>query len=335
MKVRIHYPLAALEWAELRLRSDAGWDESLRPKRVNRERTRFEFELDDGAPFRYFKPVLEGNGALHWSQGDNFLALRERREPLDVYPHFAPDASCHVCDAHRVPSSFEERGYEARVFLPPGYDENPLQRFPVLYLQDGQNLFFAGEAARGRAGGKHWRIAETLGVLESMCLIRPVIAVGIYPRDRMQEYTRPGYESYGRFLVEELVPWVEQHYRALEGPEHTAVMGSSLGGVVSFYLGWQYPEVFGQVGAMSATFGYRDDLLERVLSEEKRPLRIYLDSGWPRDNFEMTRSMTAALRSRGYHEGRDLLYLAFPDGRHEEESWAVRAHLPFQFFFGE
>jgi predicted alpha/beta superfamily hydrolase len=126
---------------------------------------------------------------------------------------------------------------------------------------------------------------------------------------------------------------IDAGYRTLSGPADTAVMGSSLGGVVSFYLGWEYPEVFGQVGALSAAFGFADDLLARVLTEKKRALRIYLDSGWPHDNYEVTRSMAAALRRRGLREGQDFLYLAHPDGRHEEDSWARRCHLPFQFFF--
>jgi enterochelin esterase-like enzyme len=73
-----------------------------------------------------------------------------------------------------------------------------------------------------------------------------VIVVGICPNERMTEYTLPGYEDYGRFLVETLKPMVDAKYRTLSGPTDTAVMGSSLGGVVSFYLGWQWPDVFGK-----------------------------------------------------------------------------------------
>jgi predicted alpha/beta superfamily hydrolase len=326
MRVRVHYPLDA---GELRLRSDLDWERDLVAAKVDRQRRRFEFELDDALPFRYFKPVLATSSETRWSRGENFLALRERRRPLDVFPYFSEDSSCHVCTLLEVPSSYEERGYDVRVFLPPGYDENELQRFPVLYMQDGQNLFFPGEAPRG----KHWRVAETLALLERMSLVRQVIVVGVYPRERMQEYTQPGYETYGRFMARELKPYIDSRYRTLADPEATAVMGSSLGGVVSFYLGWQYPEVFGQVGALSSTFGYQDDLLARVLSEPCRRIRVYLDSGWPRDNYEATRSMATALRRRGLCEGKDLLYLAHPEARHEEEAWAARCHVPFQFFF--
>jgi predicted alpha/beta superfamily hydrolase len=73
--------------------------------------------------------------------------------------------------------------------------------------------------------------------------------------------------DYGRFLVETLKPLIDAKYRTLTEPTATAVMGSSLGGVVSFYLGWQRPEVFGKLGCLSSTFTYRDDLLKRVSTQ--------------------------------------------------------------------
>jgi len=150
----------------------------------------------------------------------------------------------------------------------------------------------------------------------------------------MADYTRPGYERYGRFLVERVKPWVDETYRTLAGPADTVAMGSSLGGVVSLYLAWQWPEVFGNAACLSSTFGYRDDLHARIEGEPKRPIKVYLDSGWPGDNYETTRAMRNALRVRGYRDGEDLFYLAFPHAHHDEASWAMRAHIPFQFFFG-
>ena len=105
------------------------------------------------------------------------------------------------------------------------------------------------------------------------------------PDDRIH---LPGYEDYGRFLAETLKPLIDAKYRALPGPTDTAVMGSSLGGVVSFYLAWRWPEIFGKAACLSSTFTYRDNLLERVAEEPKRDLKIYLDSGWPGDNYEAT-----------------------------------------------
>jgi predicted alpha/beta superfamily hydrolase len=164
---------------------------------------------------------------------------------------------------------------------------------------------------------------------------RKVIVVGIHPNDRMNEYTLPGYEDYGRFLVETLKPLIDAKYRTVAGPATTAVMGSSLGGVVSFYLGWQWPEVFGKIACLSSTFTYRDDLLQRVSKEPKRKIRIYLDSGWPGDNYEATRSMRDRLMWKGYRPGSELSYLAFPEAKHDENAWAARSPIPFQFLFGK
>jgi enterochelin esterase-like enzyme len=90
-------------------------------------------------------------------------------------------------------------------------------------------------------------------MLDKMNAIEEVIVVGIRPNNRMNEYTQPGYEDYGRFMVETLKPLVDAKYRTLAGPINTAVMGSSLGGVVSFYLGWQWPEIFGKIACLSST----------------------------------------------------------------------------------
>jgi len=308
------------------LRCEPDWCRDVEPVAESRHQGWFDFRLDHDTPFLYFKPLLVDDRGEHWAQGDNALALPGGQTPLELWPHFFEDSTCSVCNVHEVGDGDR---HSVRVFYPPGYAENVLESYPVLYMQDGQNLFFPDEAF----GGQHWKVEETLGVLTSMNLIQKAIVVGVYPNDRGTEYTLPGYETYGRWMVEELVPWVRRRYRTLDGPERTAVLGSSLGGVVSFYLGWRYPEVFGNVGAMSSTFGYRDDLLERVANEPRRPLRIYLDTGWPRDNYEVNRLMRRQLVARGYVEGVNLLYLAFPEAAHNEGAWAMRAHVPFQFFF--
>lgn len=322
LKVRVHYPPGADLW----LRAEPDWEADIAAVRRDVERGISWFELSGGAPHLFFKPVLRRDGQVVWAQGENCLSLRGA-EPLDVFPYFDADTSCHVCDKHVVPASFEARGYEVRVFLPPGYDENTLESFPVLYAQDGQNLFFAGEAY----GGRDWRLRETLAVLDSMNLLRRVIVAGIHSRDRDRDYTDPGYEAYGEFVARELKPWVDGRYRTRPGPKDTAAMGSSLGGVVSLHLGWRWPEVFGAVACLSSTFGYRDDLLERVARGPRPSLRIYLDSGWPGDNYEATRAMHQALLASGFVDGRDVLHLAFPRAMHDEDAWGARAHLPLQF----
>ena len=202
---------------------------------------------------------------------------------------------------------------------------------PVLYMHDGHNLFFKEEAFVGIS----WRADEVLDILDKMNAIEEVIVVGIYPDDRTSEYTLPGYQQYGHFLVETLKPLIDAKYRTLAGPSDTAAMGSSLGGVVSFYLGWQWPDVFGKIACLSSTFTFRDDLLQRVRDEAKRNIKIYLDSGWPGDNYEATRSMRDRLIWKGYRPGSELFYLAFPEAKHDENARAERSPIPFQFLFGK
>jgi len=311
-------------------RAVAGIDD---PDRSSGSRTGcgWEFLIKTDRPYFYFKPVLLRKDGAQWSRGENFLAVVTSGAPIEVHPYFREDTHCSVCELMPPLASASGREHRFRVFLPPGYYENTLKKYPVLYMHDGHNLFFKEEAFAGNT----WRADEVLTMLDKMNAIEEVIAVGIHPNDRMSEYTLPGYEDYGRFLVEKLKPLIDAKYRALGGPANTAVMGSSLGGVVSFYLGWQWPDVFGKVACLSSTFTFRDDLLERISLEAKREIRIYLDSGWPGDNYEATRGMRDRLIWKGYRPGSELFYLAFPEAKHDENAWATRSPIPFQFLFGK
>src|SRR3989440_5778673 len=324
--IRVVYPTGD---AKMVLRTEQNWDANIEPVGQNHCVSKFAIETE--RPYFYFKPVLLRDNTAQWSRGENFLAVATSGAPLDIHPYFIEDTRCSVCQVMSPLASAAGREHRFRVFLPPGYHENTLKKYPVLYMHDGQNLFLKEEAFLGNT----WRTDEVLGVLDRMNAIEEVIVAGIYPDERMTEYTLPGYEDYGRFLVETLKPLVDAKYRTLSGPNDTAVMGSSLGGVVSFYLGWQWPDVFGKVACLSSTFAYRDDLLERVFVEPKRKLQIYLDSGWPADNYEPTRSMRDRLIWKRYRPGSELFYLAFPEAKHDENAWATRSPIPFQFLFGK
>lgn len=324
--IRVHYPL---QNGRMVLRTDQDWNRNIEASKDAVGDDNFSFTIQTENPFVYFKPVIVDGEQLRWSVGDNFLALADAGKPRDIYPYFSETDTCSVCEVQTLVSSTNGDSLSFRVFLPPGYYENPLKTYPVLYMQDGQNLFFSDEAF----GGEHWRMLETMAVLDSMYAIEQVIVVGIYPNSREHNYTSPGWESYGRFIVEQLKPTIDTNYRTDTKPQNTAVIGSSLGGVVSLYLAWEYPDVFGMAGCMSSTFGWRDDLFSRISNGSKRNIRIYLDSGWPADNFEVTRNMRALLDKKGYGSNNDLLYFAFPRAAHNEQFWAMRSHIPFQYFF--
>ncbi len=326
LTITVRYPTTDT----ITLRTEDDWDREIQPLRAETKDGAAVFKLKADRPHLYYKPVLLDSATPLWSQGPNFLAVSGQERTLEAFPYFKADTECSVCALNFIDSKLMGQRYDLRVFLPPGYYENTLHRYPVLYMQDGHNLFFPDEAAFG----DDWKVRETIERLTEMNQTDPMIVVGIRPNDRMAEYTAPGFEKYARFMAEELKPLIDSRYRTRPEPLHNAVMGSSLGGVVSLHTVLQHPKAFGAAACLSSTFGFRDDLLDRVVRDKKPNVRVYLDSGWPRDNFETTRAMRAALLRKGFEEGKDLMYFAFPEARHNEKSWSMRCHLPMQFLFG-
>ncbi|MCB1056544.1 MAG: alpha/beta hydrolase [Acidobacteria bacterium] len=330
-RLRVIYPL---ERGRIVLRTEQDWQKNLEPVAVAPDGCCHEFEVRHVRHHLAYKPCIVDGDRLTWSEGTNKLWILDLNGVQDVYPHFHSGLAGRLSEILELPSALLGRSHRMRVYLPAGYDENFQKAFPVLYVHDGQNLFFPDEAFFGT----EWRLDETLDLLDAMNLIDRVIVVGLYSDERETDYTQPGYELYARSLVEEVRPFIGGRYRVLGDRRHTGILGASLGGVVSLYAGWQWPEVFGNVGCMSSTFGYRDDLLDRVHDdpvEPRRHLKLYLDSGWPNDNYDVTFSMATALVERGFAYGRDLVHFAFPRLRHEESAWGGRVHLPLQLFSGK
>ena len=327
VRLRVHYPD---HLDELVLRTDLDWDKDILPTSINHEGLFAEFSFETTKPFVYLKPCLRQSSGLLWSKGPNGLIVATRDDVRDGYPMFFSPEAGKITDIIHLESKILKREHCLRVYLPAGYDENTCRAFPVMYMQDGSNLFFPQEAFMGH----DWGVEGRLALLNQMNAVQQMIIVGIFSGDRMRDYTNPGYHDYGQSIVEEVKPYIDSHFRTRRGPQTTGVMGSSLGGVVSFYMGWQWPEVFGNVGCLSSTFTLVDNLVDRVLHEEHRDVRFYIDSGWPGDNYEVGLAMAVALAERGYRYGHDFLYLAFPNAEHSEKDWSQRLHLPFQFFAG-
>jgi predicted alpha/beta superfamily hydrolase len=326
--LRVAYPEGR---GRIVLRTERDWNETIEPVAISEDGNVSTFELQADQPFLYFKPCLEESGLTHWALGANKLALMTESDQRVVYPFFFSPESGRFSQLVEIPSAILGRSHRIRAYLPPGYDENTLSEFPVVYMQDGQNLFFPAEAFMGN----EWAVDETGDVLRQMNAVEDFIILGIYSGDRMAEYTKPGYERYSRSLAEEVVPEVERRgIRVGRHRRYRSVWGSSLGGVVSFHTVWQYPEIFGSAVCMSSTFSHKDDLIDRVFAEPFRDVGFYLDSGWPGDNYEVTVGMAMALISRGWEYGRNLLHLSFPRAEHSEADWGTRLHLPMQFLNG-
>lgn len=232
------------------------------------------------------------------------------------------------------------------VWLPPGYGADPEQRYPVLYMHDGQNLIRPEDAF----GGVAWAVDQTAHSLILSGAIDPMIIVGIYNTPhRVDEYTHvradagkmKGHggraEQYGRMIVEELKPFVDQQYRTRPEREFTGTGGSSLGGLVSIYLGLTRPEVFSRVAAISPSAWWANNQIIRDAARlgERLPVRIWLDIGkreGPRIKHQV-RALKEILLANGWHDGEDLAYFEIPEARHEESAWAARFGEVLKFLY--
>jgi len=326
LTIRVRYPSGR---GDLRLRTSDDWARDLHPDEQSEDEAIFHVETE--APILEFKALITQGTQARWQRGHNQLAYPLRQLSRTIYPHFFEAAfQGGVSGPRTLPDPSGDLCY--RMYLPPGYTENTLRRYPTLYMQDGANLFFPEEAF----GGREWGVDEAMDTLNGLAIIQSVIVVGVASRPtRMDDYGGDAYPDYLNLLTDRLRPAVEAELRCLTGPGHTGVMGSSMGGLFSFLAAWDRPDIFGLCGAISATFSQRPELPERVEREEKRPIRVYLDSGSPLDNFEETRRMRDLLILRGYAQGADLLALTFPGALHNESAWGSRVAVPFQFLFGD
>jgi predicted alpha/beta superfamily hydrolase len=240
-------------------------------------------------------------------------------------------------------SRFLKNQRDLVIYLPPGYNEQPQRHFPVLYLHDGQNLFDAATAF----GGVDWHVGQTADDCIYRGIVEPLIIVGIYNagKQRLREYTptrmpRLGGGSatrYAKFLTQELQPFMQQNYRILGGVENTGMGGSSLGGLVSLFVGLRMPEVFGRIAALSPSVWWNQRVILRFADAapvHPRP-RIWLDIGTREgsrtiDDVERFRDV---LLHKGWQWQQDLHYERVNGGEHNEAAWAQRVGPFLQFLF--
>ena len=235
------------------------------------------------------------------------------------------------------------------VYLPTGYRRFVRRRYPVLYLHDGQNIF---DAATSFAGGE-WGVDETVQRLTRRRLIEPLIVVAIANTgpDRIHEYapTRAVIDSsgkrkkrsrglgrkYGKFLIEELKPFIDSKYRTKPAAEFTGLGGASLGGLLTLALGLWFPNVFTRLAVLSPSVWWDDEVIVKgVLAlENKLPLKIWLDTGTAEPGWERARNLCAALLDRGWNLYDDLEYHEFEGADHSEGAWAARIDSVLRFLY--
>lgn len=232
------------------------------------------------------------------------------------------------------------------VYLPPGYDDDPERRYPVLYMQDGQNLVVPEDAF----GGVAWGVDETAQQLIVAGSVEPLVIVGIYNTpQRLDEYTHVKAERgkmrgqggkadhYGQMIIEELKPFIDTEYRTKSEREFTGLGGSSLGGLVSLYLALKRPDVFSRIAVVSPSVWWANNQIIRDAAQiaERLPLRIWLDIG-KREGSQIkhqVRALKEILLANGWRMGEDLAYFEIPEARHEEKAWAERFGEVLKFLY--
>jgi predicted alpha/beta superfamily hydrolase len=246
----------------------------------------------------------------------------------------------------KFPSRFLSTRRDLAVWLPPGYGESA-RRYPVFYLQDGQNLFDPATAF----GGHPWRAGITANEMILRGEIEPVILVGISHTGvhRVSEYTpsrdrrlRKGGKAarYAQMLAREVKPFIDHEYLTRKDAANAAVGGSSMGALASLIAGLVYPRVFGGLAVMSPSVWWDGRSILAAVSGFRpaaRP-RIWLDVGTaesdhPEQVVKDTRALRDVLIERGWRSGSDLEYREIEGAHHSERAWGSRFGAVLAYLF--
>lgn len=247
------------------------------------------------------------------------------------------------------------RKRQISLFLPADYYTSQ-QNYPVLYMHDGQNVFFDHQATYGHS----WRAGDAVNQLQQEGVISGVIVVAIdcgyefagrcrfneyspwkmdetfFLPSRMKELQQMGGEAdlYLHFIIDTLKPYIDTHYRTRPERQYSMMAGSSMGGLFSLYAGLTRADIFSTVGVFSPAFWFNHNACMEIANTQDLicPLRVYMDMGGnetsdpERTDFAEvylngSRDMASVLRRKSQI---DLLYEEFPDDTHNELAWAQR-----------
>ncbi|MBT8094716.1 MAG: DUF5110 domain-containing protein [Gammaproteobacteria bacterium] len=255
--------------------------------------------------------------------------------------------------SYDVPSAFLEETRNVVVWLPPGYEDDADTRYKVIYMSDGENLF----DPRIASWGVDWGIDEAMmrGVADGA--FEPAIVVGTWSTARRGLEYSPWHDAkdYARFLIEELVPRINAEYRTRQGPENTSVMGSSMGGLLAYYLVKEHGDVFGACGCVSSHFGLSEEMYSGWMGDEDVDPTPYivrdieagatikggryffdygtetLDSTYHEDH----KPVASWMRKLGLKKNRDYKFVRYEGAEHSERAWRARVLDQLEWLLGE
>lgn len=227
------------------------------------------------------------------------------------------------------------------IYLPPDY-ETTQKRYPVMYMHDGQNLFDVSTSFSGE-----WEVDETLNALHAAgdygCIVVGIDNGGALRIDELAPWVNPDYNEGGEgaqyinYIVETLKPYVDQHYRTLPGRDYTAIMGSSLGGLVSQYGIMAHQDIFSKAGIFSPAFWFNDPAIfdHSANTPKTAAMRIYQLAGYPEGNGSVVadvNQMELVLQGNGFGNG-ELFKSLHNDGEHSEWFWAREFGAAYEWLF--
>ncbi|MEK4236724.1 alpha/beta hydrolase [Paenibacillus sp. FSL H7-0714] len=229
------------------------------------------------------------------------------------------------------------------VYLPAGYETDD-ERYSVVYMHDGQNVFNTNTSSFG----KEWLVEENIDQLVADKKMEKVIVVAVASSngsERGKEYVPFPEESiptdgstaeeFIHYFINTVIPYADSTYRTIPDRDHRMIMGSSYGAIQALWMGYKHPEVFSSIGVLSPTTIVGNGLLFRTLvSVTGKPvMKIWIDmgvaEGMPID------PLLDILQSKGFVLGKDLFFQMDPLGTHDEKSWNRRVHSPLLMFAGK
>ena len=232
-----------------------------------------------------------------------------------------------IIEKEFIIEGLNEISHKIWVYLPPNYTDSK-KNFPVIYMHDAQNLFDAKTSFIGE-----WNVDETLNEIYKKTG-KGFIVVGVENggEERINEYTPWEHKKYGggkgeiymNFIVNTLKPYIDTNYRTKPQQKYTGLIGSSLGGLISYYGGLKYPTVFGKIGALSTSFWFSDEVLKFTEEHGKQNrIKLYLLVGG-KEGEKMdvdTKNMEKLLLETGFKK-QNLTTKINPEGTHSETFWS-------------
>lgn len=223
------------------------------------------------------------------------------------------------------------------VWLPPGYDSLPDRFYPVLYMNDGQNIFDPATSSLGI----DWQIDETADSLIKAKSIQEIMIVGIYNTPlRGVEYhnTKLG-SKYLNFIIEELKPFIDETYRTLPDHKNTSIGGSSSGGLSSMIMLWEHSDVFSKAACFSPAI--KIDKIDYVTpiknyTRARKNIKLFIYNGGIGLEEKLQPGideMLNVLKEKGFVENKDILFIKDPSAEHNESAWAKNINKALEFLF--